>query len=645
MHSQHDPIPPLKLWRRGPTAPLAFAFLAAVFALIGLGSEIELSELSHPAQALKTLSEKVYELAELLLLHLPSGAAVHNGWLQVAALLVVASAGSGVYYLISRPWTFLRRKKWALFRQPYVVVCGIGRIGEQIVLRYLSGKVDKSEQGTRVIALEKDENHPAIKSLRSKGAVVIVGDASDREVLSESGALKAQRVFAVTGSDLANIQIAALLSHSFHSADKVKSSKKAARSIKQPVCHVHITDPVQIETLRQISKPKEGHQQEEISRFNIHRMGARHLLDHLLRQHRPVGEQVAHYFLIGFGLMGQEVALELAMQAHFANHKRARLTILDPNIDGKADAFLDRYPAFSPGMGKLDLSTTQHEADSWEEKVMRESPTGDSGTPPDPGVDYVCNAEFLLLPTLLNGRKFHQILESRLNRNGIIPSFVVCLEDEQTNLTAALDLRAAMESFAVSEVMVWLTQPSLLTTLLHSSDGHSISIIPFGNAQDVCHRQNVVDPNLLNIAKEMHSEYVTSILEKKPDWVRRPNVQPWENLREDFRFSNIQRAHHIDVKLGALGMKRAPKTTAPADRIVKEFTPAEREILAEMEHNRWLAERLMGGWRYGIRNDETKHHNDIIPYACLPEEIKEYDRNTGDEIIKFLGKVGDVVVR
>jgi hypothetical protein len=70
------------------------------------------------------------------------------------------------------------------------------------------------------------------------------------------------------------------------------------------------------------------------------------------------------------------------------------------------------------------------------------------------------------------------------------------------------------------------------------------------------------------------------------------------------------------------------------------------EPLAEMEHNRWNAERLMGGWRYGAtRDDRLKIHPCLIPFARLRDDIKGYDRKAGPELFNFLRSIKQKVVK
>lgn len=51
------------------------------------------------------------------------------------------------------------------------------------------------------------------------------------------------------------------------------------------------------------------------------------------------------------------------------------------------------------------------------------------------------------------------------------------------------------------------------------------------------------------------------------------------------------------------------------------------ERLAEHAHDVWARQRMSDGWTYGARrDDQTKRHPCLLPYAELPESEKEYDR-------------------
>ena len=73
--------------------------------------------------------------------------------------------------------------------------------------------------------------------------------------------------------------------------------------------------------------------------------------------------------------------------------------------------------------------------------------------------------------------------------------------------------------------------------------------------------------------------------------------------------------------------------------------PKELEQLVEQMsknvHEVWAEMRIKQGWKYGEqRNDELKTHPCLVPYEDLPEEEKEYDRNTSIGTLKLILKLG-----
>ena len=133
------------------------------------------------------------------------------------------------------------------------------------------------------------------------------------------------------------------------------------------------------------------------------------------------------------------------------------------------------------------------------------------------------------------------------------------------------------------------------------------------------------------IAQKIHEAYLaeTSIA----------RLPPWDTLDEAFRDANRLQADHIFAKLRQIGCSVHPVT----DRRIAlmEFTGAEVETMAEMEHGRWNAERLAHGWRWGPARDDGKRRNPyLVSWAELPEDIKAWDRSTVRRIPQYLAEVG-----
>ena len=65
------------------------------------------------------------------------------------------------------------------------------------------------------------------------------------------------------------------------------------------------------------------------------------------------------------------------------------------------------------------------------------------------------------------------------------------------------------------------------------------------------------------------------------------------------------------------------------------------ERIAENVHEVWAKARMDEGGTYGEKRDDIhKKHPCLVSYDELPEEEKEYDRNTAMNTIKMVKKLG-----
>lgn len=66
-----------------------------------------------------------------------------------------------------------------------------------------------------------------------------------------------------------------------------------------------------------------------------------------------------------------------------------------------------------------------------------------------------------------------------------------------------------------------------------------------------------------------------------------------------------------------------------------------RELIAKQVHEVWATQRIKEGWTYGENKDSIKKTTPcLVSYEELPEEEKEYDRNTAEETLKLIIKLG-----
>ena len=91
-------------------------------------------------------------------------------------------------------------------------------------------------------------------------------------------------------------------------------------------------------------------------------------------------------------------------------------------------------------------------------------------------------------------------------------------------------------------------------------------------------------------------------------------------------------------------MKQKTYTPQPVDTSDVKLPMELEELVEEMSknvHEVWAETRISQGWTYGeLRDDAKKHHPCLIAYEDLPEEEKEYDRNTSVGTLKLILKLG-----
>jgi len=70
------------------------------------------------------------------------------------------------------------------------------------------------------------------------------------------------------------------------------------------------------------------------------------------------------------------------------------------------------------------------------------------------------------------------------------------------------------------------------------------------------------------------------------------------------------------------------------------------EMLAQLEHRRWMADKYLAGYSYGEQRDEERMlHPDLVPWENLVEADREKDRDSIRQIPRLLQLLGLKVCR
>lgn len=528
-----------------------------------------------------------------------------SNWLLMIARLSAASlflVVSGT--VILRVLDEVRRLPSLLTRRDHVVICGLGQIGLQLL-----DDLDEQDRAKDVIVIENNPTNPWLDYARNMGATIVIGDSTKANTLAEARAAKAAEVFIVNGDDGVNLEVTAELGM------LMASENRQGKPLR---LYVHIVDTNFATTLRPYCKVLHDSPNMGVQVFNVPRTAAARLVTHQLWPHSPKEQhEVAHFVILGFGAMGQALAVQLAQLGHFPNRKRSRFTIADRDVTQSASTFVSRYPRFASWMdgesARLGVGSYSAEADAWgwNEHPLPESLKVDSAD----AIQYVCNAEFVNLPAGRSDETFAKRLGQMFAKDGVKPVIFLCGQQDRDNFDMAVQLRDQLscQGRADVPVFVWLPrQPALAETLSRTKDGN---FVPFGECHSAASYLEITDPLRERIGQKIQEAYENREAEKAKREGQEYRKAAWSGIPDDHRESNRVAADHMLLKLRHVGVEIVRKTTPEqkGGRFTKDFSEKTRSILAEMEHYRWVAERLLAGWRY-------------IPKGNSVDEIKAYKK-------------------
>ena len=144
------------------------------------------------------------------------------------------------------------------------------------------------------------------------------------------------------------------------------------------------------------------------------------------------------------------------------------------------------------------------------------------------------------------------------------------------------------------------------------------------------------DDMLEAVARAIHERYRENQADRKP--ADDPAMGGWDELPEHLRKSNRAQAADTFEKLHAIGC--TVREAGVGTISLLSFSDDEIERMAEMEHDRWMAERLADGWTLGERDHDAKTSPYLVSWAELPEHVREWDREAVRPIPELLAAVG-----
>ncbi len=305
------------------------------------------------------------------------------------------------------------------------------------------------------------------------------------------------------------------------------------------------------------------------------------------------GHPRIHALIVGFGAVGQAIVEDLIINCRTSSLDLPRIVVIDPAAKALEGVLRVEAP-------ELDLCA---------ECVFIDGEIGQGAVRPQPAQ-----------------------IGAALKAGGPLTTACICLGDDAASLSAAAILQSLLRGVDVAQppIFVRLREGGVLPLAPDDRGGGLGALIPFGDIQAVLTASEFLADEPDAAARAYHDAYRASL---PPERANDPASRPWDDLDETYRQANRRAVAHIPALLASAGIELdlggvgVPRTPADKPLFSDEI---ELEQLAELEHERWCAERRMDGWRsahIGEKQDKVRRlHPDLRPYGELPDQTQEYDR-------------------
>ncbi|ANP46466.1 NAD-binding protein [Candidatus Viadribacter manganicus] len=431
--------------------------------------------------------------------------------------------------------------------------------------------------------------------LRRKGVIVLEGNATHVETLRTARAHHAAHVIAYEPDDTANLQIEAAVRRLVGDARR-----------KPPIgVHVSTRSPMLLKEARemrsaQVRKKKSQASPIDPKPFSLEEMAARALVQKesqvLLSLAQQLGQPRLHIVFFGFDGAAEAVAERILMSMWSAHFEAPRLTVLTQAPEAAEAGFKARHrEAFAnPNAWVADIAFQQFD---WDMASV--------------------GAE---------------VLEGVEQSRGKPTAIIVSTGSDPGNIHLSIALKRVCNNGMRWPVPIYMRETSQSEFSQQYAKGDETEeldayLLAFGAHQVNSTRARIIDGLLDQGAAIAHEHYSRSLGERDAMSMRelQAAMKDWSDVLETYRAANRAVADAAMVKVWDAGFRAANKGEKGEHNVA--VPPDLLERMARREHDRWMAERLMSGWRpTGLseaRNNDLMAHDKIVGW----DQLNENDRN------------------
>ncbi len=563
---------------------LASGIMATVAFLLGYWGFWTLSK--TPSMSL-TVSDILYRVLQLFSL---SGGDVSSplpwqlDWARFLAPLVAAYTVILAILAIFR--NQIQRLK-LLTTKDHVIICGMGAMG-----MLLATQIHASGCKKKIVVIESDPANANLPICRRLGMVVLVGNAADVGILQQARIHHASHLFAFCGTDERNSDIAVAAEDAV--ADRTKGML---------TCIVNILDTPLCRLLREKELNVRGSSSFMVDYLNLYETGARVVLEaHPIlpakKTHPP------HVMVAGLGRLGDEIVMRI-----IGNWRH------------------------DPSDGKIRITVVDEQAQAWKQARLKR----------DPWIMKYCDIE--TNPATAGGDDYDAETAFSDAALSDVETAYVCQDNPVDSVTMAITLHRHLR---VQKPRIPIVVPmhgdSGLTRLLSGNGDDDYGNITAFRYAAKCLTADLLEQDMYSvIARAIHEDYVRNRKLAGETVVDNPSIVPWTDLNPEMRQANCDQAKELSKRLKDHDYVITRLTDWEAE--YRPFPPDVEENMSEMEHDRWVKDKEAQGFTYARAPKTDRTHPCLVPWAKLPEEEKEKDREAVRAAPRILAEVGYQVVK
>ncbi len=500
-----------------------------------------------------------------------------NWMLEVARFLLPLLAAYTVFQALMHLFLEQTQKLRLRLLRDHVVICGMGRKGSRLAQELLG-------LGKKVVIIEKEPRQENVEIFRRQGAIVLNGDATNKDVLINARILQARNLVCLLGRDSENLQTA-------HQAYQLAHSRRAGKL----TCTIHLASIDLLNLVRISELSVEPGVPFELETFNMYERTARRLLqDHPGWREDSSSEDIpVSLLVVGLGRLGEQLVVQAGYHWHLLRRQgRLCIAIVDRDAAEKTRNLLRKYPQFDKVCHLIPLQADLHSAGP--------------------------------LQNILAGSLQH----------GLIQHVFICLGDPILSLQVCLNLLQIQE-YVASPIWMRISKETGLADLLEKplpglGDAHRVRTFDFFDY--ACSAGLILGGLHEMLARDLHEVY-------RMDAQFASTRTTWEQLPEALKDANRQQASRIHQLLKAAGYRISSLQNWDADKMV--FSQTEIKKMACLEHDLWRQAKEADGWVYGKQRDnKSRTHPDLVPWDELPEEEKEKNLAVVRQLPALLAQIG-----